>query len=765
QTYSYDLKAFDPEGQPLTYSLDPTSVSLGMTIDEYGRLRWSPSNADIGNHNVTVTATDPLGATDQRTYNLTVTADTEAPKAKLLISDVYVVEDELQGDINQQIRLQVLATDNIGVTGLQLLINNQPVAIDSNGLATITLDQLGTTTAKVVAYDGAGNVGITTDEVLVLDPANNDPPVVSLALTENEITAPIDIVGTVSDGNNDLNYYTLEVAPADGSAPFVEMSRGSSEIDNGVLGEFDPTVLANGSYILKLTAYDSAGNFSATEEVVDVSGNLKLGNFTLSFTDMQIPVSGIPISVTRTYDSLNANYSDEFGYGWRLEFRDTNLQTSLGKDEVYDEIGVATKGFQRGDKVYITLPGGKRETFTFEPIPDEEALIYGRPKFFKPAFTSESGSTVTLSVPDGYSNYVIEDPYGVYKGTNAVPYNPANPVFGGVYTLTTKGGIVYDVDARTGDLLTATDTNDNKLTFSDDGIKSDTGVSVTFERDAEGRIVKAIDPDGKEVKYDYDDEGDLVAVTDREKNVTKLKYEEETRPHFLTEVVDPLNRSAVRSEYDEKGRLKRILDVDGDPIEFVYDPNNPIQEVKDALGNPTFYQYDNRGNVTRQFNALGHETTLIYDDDNNLLQATDPNGNIIKYTYDNDRNVLSRSELHDPSETDPAISRYTYNKYGQTTSVTLPTGSTFKMEYDRNGNQTAIKDGEGNLKTMTDSEGTSTFTYDDSGRETQADYGDGLIVEYDYEGAGGDWTTIESPTTGKIERKFTEDGKLGGWVT
>jgi YD repeat-containing protein len=65
--------------------------------------------------------------------------------------------------------------------------------------------------------------------------------------------------------------------------------------------------------------------------------------------------------------------------------------------------------------------------------------------------------------------------------------------------------------------LTATDANGNKLTFSDAGIKSSTGKSVTFERDAAGRIVSVVDPDGKKVKYEYDAKGDLVAVKDREK--------------------------------------------------------------------------------------------------------------------------------------------------------------------------------------------------------------------------------------------------------
>jgi YD repeat-containing protein len=59
----------------------------------------------------------------------------------------------------------------------------------------------------------------------------------------------------------------------------------------------------------------------------------------------------------------------------------------------------------------------------------------------------------------------------------------------------------------------------------------------------------------------------------------------------------------------------------------------------------------------------------------------------------------------------------------------------------------------------------SNFTYDKEGRQTKADYGNGLFVNYSYTATSPDWTVIEGPTIGRIERKFTADGKLGGWVT
>ncbi len=55
---------------------------------------------------------------------------------------------------------------------------------------------------------------------------------------------------------------------------------------------------------------------------VNIDGALKLGIFTMTFVDLEVPVAGLPITVTRTYDTLNANKLDEFGYGWSLDVAD-----------------------------------------------------------------------------------------------------------------------------------------------------------------------------------------------------------------------------------------------------------------------------------------------------------------------------------------------------------------------------------------------------------------------------------------------------------
>jgi large repetitive protein len=257
--------------------------------------------------------------------------------------------------LGQSVTLYTSATDNVGVKFLNLTVNGKAVTIDANGLYTFTPDKVGTINAVATAIDAAGNQSTATTTFDVIDFSDITAPVVKLpSLSGTTITSPTEIVGTVTDDN--LLYYTLSVAQS-GTNDFQEIFRGTNTVSDGVLGSFDPSLLQNDAYTLRLTAVDKGGNNVFVEETVNISGSLKLGNFQLSFTDLTLPVSGIPITVTRTYDTLTSSTRDDFGYGWRLEFRDTDLRTSLGRDEQNEIFGKLSKGFKAGDKVYITLRG------------------------------------------------------------------------------------------------------------------------------------------------------------------------------------------------------------------------------------------------------------------------------------------------------------------------------------------------------------------------------------------------------------------------
>jgi RHS repeat-associated protein len=756
-TYRYDVWAADPDGEPITLSLNEGPE--GMVMDELGRITWTVDSTDIGTYPIQIAVTDTRGAVTLQTFDLVVQADTVAPRVNLNVSAV-------QANIGDTVTLKVSASDNVGVEFLTLAINGEAIALDSQGLATVTLNEPGEFEVVATATDAAGNSGTATSTLFTLDPTDPEAPFAELLSLEGgepfntPITAPTGIIGTVTDDN--WLFYTLAVAPLTGGN-YTEIYRGTGAIENGILGNFDPTTLLNDTYRLRLSATDAGGNTAYDELLVDVEGELKLGNFQLSFTDLSIPVSGIPIQVTRTYDSLTANTRDDFGYGWRMEFSDTDLHTSLGPDPELEELDITSKGFRAGEKVYVTLPGGQREAFTFTPKA-QRVLGFTTP-FYTPAFEAEDGSTHTLTVKtQGVS--LRPSPSGEFYSPNGFLYNPAAGLlgFGGYYELTTKEGIVYRIDGETGDLETITDRNNNNLTFTDSDITSSTGQKVTFERDAQNRITAVIDPEGNRITYEYDTLGDLVAVTDREGNATRFDYNDD-RAHYLEEIMDPLGRSGVRSEYDDQGRLTRMIDADGNPVELIYDPDNDIQQVRDQLGNITTYEYDDRGNVVSEVDALGGITRRTYDADNNMLTETDPLGNTTTMTYDADGNVLTETDALGNT------TRYTYDANGNVLTTTDPTGQTITNTYDANGNLTKIEgqasgnltftyDAYGNLTSMQEcscSEPT-TFEYDRFGNITRQTDAQGTVTSYTYDPSGNrtSETTTQTLADGSTRTLVTQ---------
>jgi hypothetical protein len=246
-------------------------VAAGIAIDKYGRISWQPTTANVGNHPIVVTVTDSNGAKVTQTYNLSVIADTVAPTINL-------VRETNIANIGDTISFQVQATDNVGIKSRQLLVNGEAISIDSNGVGTYTVKTPGVLNVQALVTDINGNTSTANTTVNVLDPSDSDAPQIALKLPEGNITNFTDIIGTVTDTN--LDYYVLEVALL-GSNDFKEIFRGTKNVTDGVLGKFDPSLLSNDTYTVRLTAFDVNGQGSVIEDTIDIAGELKLGNFRL----------------------------------------------------------------------------------------------------------------------------------------------------------------------------------------------------------------------------------------------------------------------------------------------------------------------------------------------------------------------------------------------------------------------------------------------------------------------------------------------------
>ena len=221
---------------------------------------------------------------------------------------------------------------------------------------TFTADTVGVFEFVGTATDAAGLTGQATITVTVgnpaipnqpstsdpglpphpgFDPADNTPPTVTITSPEPGASATnlVPIIGTVDDPEDNLWYYRayygrldrIDISSLDLSDPdWTAFHTSTEEVIDGELAVFDPSNVENGPYAVAVAAFDVNGRGSIQSTIVSVEGNVQVGNFRLDFTDLSIPLAGIPIEVTRVYDTVNAPDEGDFGFGWKLGVQDAS---------------------------------------------------------------------------------------------------------------------------------------------------------------------------------------------------------------------------------------------------------------------------------------------------------------------------------------------------------------------------------------------------------------------------------------------------------
>ena len=768
----------DEDYPVLSYSL--VNPPAGMTIIAYGRpeidgadslISWQTAIADIGVHAVQIEVADGEGGVASASFNVTVVADTTAPNVIVNLSDNPPL-------VGTNLVINVAVSDDgtetkIGCPDIRIIIDGEDVPGDEDGTVDIPIDDTTPFDITVIVTDDAGNQTTVITPVAPIDPSDVNAPLVSFATPAEyaELTEPTAVTGTVDDPDDNLTSWTLTaVSLQTGIA--TQIATGTTEVIAGTLGTLDTSSLINGVYRLELTATDTGGNTSTATRNVTIGGDLKIGAFAISFVDLQVPVSGLPITLTRSYSSIRANTSDDFGYGWTLDVANTAIDVTHPDDSL-SGFGQYTP-FRDGTRVVFTLPDGSTEGFTFVGVPGETA--FGLVLNWLPSFVADIGNKSKLLVDtDGLSLKKEGDEYvSVISGA---AYNPALYEFGGAYTFVTSSGMELAINAETGDLASITDRNDNTLYYSEYGIQSSAGRGVVFQRDYAGRITTITDPGGHSINYTYSADGDLIAVTDRAGSTTQFTYHDGTLGpvHFLDDIIDPLGRPAAKTTYNGDGRVETITDADGKTIQYTYNTGGSTQTITDQLGNTTTITFDNNGNITREVDPLGGITTRTYDVDENLTSETtvigledatsaETDDLTVTYTYNADNNLLAQTAP------DGNTTYYSYNSYGQPLTVTDPLGNTTRNTYSNRGNLTDVTDPLGNKTHFNyEEEGNVDLVSDSTGNTTIFDYnsyGDLLWtysnVTYSFDNIYGDPVVTINPNSQRTDFTYDDLGQQIG---
>lgn len=754
--WRHDVVASDPEGDALAYAL--LTAPAGLTMDGLGRMAWTPARDQLGTHPVALRVTDAFGLSATQDFTVTVAADTEPPQVALevvwnLVDDAgrpYVRAGTTTG-------LRVRATDNVGVAARELRVAGVPVALGADFTAQVAFPASGVVEAVAVATDAAGNTATATQAITVVDPdaQGGISIVIHSPANDAEVFRPADLVGTVVSSNAPLREVIVEFAELTPEAsssldvahpgldyqPLRRFSPppGTYALSNAVLGRFDPTLLQNGPYLVRVTAYDINGQGRQEGVLVQVAGRLKFGEFRLEFTDLQVPVAGVPITITRVYDSRDARRVGDFGHGWSLGLMDARLRESAKRP--FTGLGGEESTFTTRTRVFLNLPDGRRAGFRFTPEVGAVSPIFGA--FFRPAYTAEPGVYDRLEPLDPAAAWQIRGDGTVYGGFGLVGYDPAG------YRLVARDGTAYVYDERAG-LQSVTDRNGNRLAITRDGIfhylagSATPGVQVPFLRDARGRIERILDPAGNALRYTYDAAGDLRAFTDQVTNVTRYAYSA-ARAHFLTNIIDPFGRDALRMEYDADGRLATLRDALGNPIEQRFDVDSNTVTFRDANGHTNVVRYDDRGNEVLKVVSGISTNRFAYDHHDNLTNAVNGRGFATNFVYD------ARGNLTRLTDALSNVTHIAYNDLGKPLAVTNALGQTLRLRYDPAGLLTEVvnhlghrtlvgRDAQGRVTNLVDAAGHATaFRYEDGcpcGQPGLVINPDGSFRRYEYDALG-----------------------------
>jgi len=178
QDYSYDVVAEDIDGDTLEFFIDGEALPESLYIDDDdGELEFSPTNDDVGSHQVTVGVKDGNGGEDSKTFTLTVinvndppTAliDSPANKASFPLGEYVELSGESSNDIDVGDTLKYTWNSDLEGEIGNIKAINYPFTVPGTHTITLTVeDTTGMTSTKQVQIIIEGEVVTNDDEPLV----------------------------------------------------------------------------------------------------------------------------------------------------------------------------------------------------------------------------------------------------------------------------------------------------------------------------------------------------------------------------------------------------------------------------------------------------------------------------------------------------------------------------------------------------------------------------------------------------------------------
>jgi RHS repeat-associated protein len=755
QAYGYSVVASDPDGDALSFTL--MGAPTGMAVDSAGRVGWA--RAVAGEFNVTIQVSDGVAVTEQ-SYKLTVGSTPTNLQIDAALSPSIATA-------GQSVSLTVNAASSAGAVSRSATLDGAPLVLSGQGIATFTAPAAGTHVVLVTASDGQTS---TTRELLltVRDAVDVIVPVALISSPEGDdsLRGIANIRGSASDAS--FAYYQLRLRRVgESDSSWQEVGRGLSPVTNGQLGQLDTSRYDNGMYQIALRVVDVNGRETMAAVTVEFVGNLKLGQFRLSFADVRAEAAGLPLMLTRTYDTTKKDVLGDFGWGWSASGHDItvkkNMVFGVGWEPVQRQFQLCLIPVGRR-RISITLPDGGLYRFdaknaqecSFGQVPEPNIVFTAVPGPTGGA-SGRLSANGQLKIVDGA--LVLAQGGMLVDSDTGLPWNPKD------FELTTEEGFKYVLREGAG-ILSVTDPFGNKVSYGANGYNHSASLSVTFIRDAQGRIIQATDPGGKSLSYTYSAQGELQSVTDRDGKTTQFTYA--TVPgantsaasgnadlkHLLASITDPRGQVVMSNQFDALGRLTGTADALGQSAQQEFDLAANKQTVTDRRGNKSVYTFDADGNITQSVNALGQTTTFTFDANGNETSVTNALNERTERTFEplNGKQLSEKTPLgHTVSTAYPVVgsswqrlnplsttdAKGNVTQYGYE-DLTQP-GATPTSINEPLGRGTALGlDLKGNLRSLNIAGETSRYSYDSQGRRIDETNGLGQTIGYTFDANGNE---------------------------
>ena len=282
QSYGYTLTATDNEGDDFSFSL--TSGPAGLSVSLVGLVQWTPNAGQVGMHDVTVNATDTLGAVGSQSYTITVASK---PNNTPEITSTPITSI----DENTFYQYTVLASDPEGSQLTYHLLNAPTGLTLTNNILewAPTFDDAGEYPVEIEVEDIEGATATQTFLLTVID--INRPPLF--------ISTP-----TLTVAENTLYQYTPEATDADGDKVFYQL-----------VSIIDGMELNVDGVVEWVPGYDAAGSVDVEISADDGRGAVTIDAYQIVVTninrDPQITSSPIEVAIENSLYSYQVEASDD----------------------------------------------------------------------------------------------------------------------------------------------------------------------------------------------------------------------------------------------------------------------------------------------------------------------------------------------------------------------------------------------------------------------------------------------------------------------